>query len=69
VSSILQNFNCSAEVVGTIADDFDECYARDGIPVKLLLLAVELAIERDSNGALTRENFLECLDGIKGGSR
>ena len=55
--------------MANIAADFDECYARNGIPVKLLLLAVELAIERDSNGTLTRENFLECLDGIKGGAR
>ena len=62
----MSNFNCTAEEVSNIASDFDQSYARSGIPIKLLLLAVELAIERDTTGALTRDNFMECLDGIKG---
>jgi hypothetical protein len=52
--------------VNSIAADFDQAYARRGVPVKQLLLAVELAIERDTQGALTRENFMHCLDGVRG---
>ena len=66
LGTILSNFNCAAEEVSQIASDFDGLYARQGIPVKQLLLAVELAIERDAGGALTREHFMGCLEGVRG---
>ena len=66
LGTILSNFNCAAEEVSQIAADFDGLYARQGIPVKQLLLAVELAIERDAGGALTREHFMGCLEGVRG---
>lgn len=66
VSAILSNFNCSASVVSNIAAEFESFYGRTGVPIKTLLLAVELAIERDGQGCLTQEHFIECLASVKG---
>ena len=66
LSTILSNFNCPAEEVSSIANDFDTMYSQQGVPIKMLLLAVELAIEREGNGTLTREHFIGCLEGVKG---
>lgn len=46
LTTILSNFNCAATDVSAIANDFDQLYSTTGVPVKQLLLAVELAIER-----------------------
>lgn len=46
LTTILSNFNCAATDVSAIANDFDHLYSTTGVPVKQLLLAVELAIER-----------------------
>ena len=66
LSTILTNFNCAAEEISSIANDFDTMYSQQGVPIKTLLLAVELAIEREGNGALTRQHFIGCLEGVKG---
>lgn len=66
MSTVLSNFNCSASMVSSIAGEFESFYGRQGVPIKTLLLAVELAIERDGQGALTQEHFLDCLSSVKG---
>ena len=66
LSTILSNFNCSAQEVSNIGGDFENRYSASGVPIKMLLLAVELAIERDESGALTHENFMDCLYSVKG---
>ena len=68
LSTILSNFNCSAADLSSIANDFDSICQNRGVPVKQLLLAVELAIEREGNGALTRDNFVDCLQSVRGSS-
>lgn len=65
LSTILSNFNCSAQEVSRIGADFESIYSANGVPIKQLLLAVELTIERDEGGALTHENFMDCLHSVK----
>lgn len=66
LTTILSNFNCAASEVSAIASDFDSLFSTTGVPIKQLLLAVELAIEREGNGALTRDCFIECLQSVRG---
>ena len=66
LTTILSNFNCSASEVSRIAANFDSLYSVTGVPIKQLLLAVELAIEREGNGALVCDCFIECLQSVRG---
>ncbi len=57
IVSILSNFNCGGDgkTIKKIAQDFISYFPKDelqqgGIPIKTILLAVELAIERGGNG-------------------
>lgn len=65
LTTILSNFNCSAQDVSGIGSEFDAMYSRTGVPIKQLLLAVELAIEREGNGSLTHSNFIDCLSSVQ----
>ena len=71
MASILSNFNCGgdAQAIRKIAKDFVGLYPTDeleqgGVPIKTILLAVELAIERAGNGQLTHAAFMDCLRSI-----
>ena len=67
ISSILTHFNCSSEEVSQIATDFETGYLKDGgVPIKTLLLAVELAIERNGKGLLEQDSFTSCLESVRG---
>ena len=45
--------------------DFEQNYSTFGVPVKTMLLAVELAIERGGNGELKKTHFMDCLQSVK----
>lgn len=70
IQTILSNFNCSTEEVEQISTDFETLYAAqsgvNGVPIKTLLLAVELAIERNGKGMLELESFVSCLESVRG---
>lgn len=61
LTTILSNFNCPSTELQAIAVEFDQKYSTFGIPIKTLLLAVELAIERSGNGELKKAHFMDCL--------
>ena len=65
LTTIISCFNCSAQESQAIAMDFEAKYSTFGIPVKTLLLAVELAIERSGTGELTKAHFMETLASVK----
>lgn len=72
VVSIMSNFKCEGgdRTVKKIAQDFisnfpkDDLHADGGVPIKTILLAVELAIERSGNGTVSHPVFMECLRSI-----
>jgi hypothetical protein len=69
IGSILSNFNCSADSIRKIGKDFVSHYPTDeldqgGVPIKTIVLAVELAIERGGNGQLSHAAFMDCLRSI-----
>lgn len=71
IASILGNFNCGGDqrTIKKIAEDFASFYPTDelnqgGVPIKTIMLAIELAIERGGNGQVSRGIFMECLRSI-----
>ena len=65
LTTILSNFNCTSHEIQAIAMEFEQRYATFGVPVKTLLLAVELAVERNGNGELKKVHFMDCLQSVK----
>ena len=65
LAAILNNFNCTSHEIQAIAQEYDAKYAIGGVPVKKVLLAVELAIERSGTGELKRGHFMDCLQSVK----
>ena len=65
LTAILNNFNCASHEIQAIAVEFEQKYSAFGVPVKTLLLAVELAIERSGTGELKKVHFMDCLQSVK----
>ena len=65
LTTIINCFNCNAQESQAIAMEFDQKYSTFGIPIKTLLLAVELAIERSGTGELRKAQFMDCLASVK----
>lgn len=64
VTSILSNFSVSSEEMALIADKFKKSQFEGGIPIKKLLLASELALEKSSTGSIKAKYFMEALNNI-----
>lgn len=50
--------------MAAIADQFGKRKITEGVPIKKLLLATELAIEKSSSGNVRVTNFMESLDSV-----
>jgi hypothetical protein len=50
--------------MAAIADAFSKRKYPEGVPIKKLLLATELAIEKSSSGNVRVNNFMESLESI-----
>lgn len=64
MTSILNNFSVASEEMAQIADKFKKSSFEGGIPIKKLLLASELAIEKSSTGSIRAKYFMEALNNI-----
>ena len=64
VTSIMNNFNGNAKELARIAADFCEIASSEGTPIKKLLMAIELAIERSGKGQIMYEEFMESYGNI-----
>jgi hypothetical protein len=64
VTSILNNFSVASEEMALISDKFKKSSFEGGIPIKKLLLASELAIEKSSTGSIRAKYFMEALNNI-----
>lgn len=64
VTSILSNYSVSSEEMTQIADRFQKAAYLDGVPIKKLLLASELALEKSSSGQIRARHFMDSLDSI-----
>jgi vesicle-fusing ATPase len=71
IVTILSNFPITggSSAIIKIAKDFIDFIPQDelqqsGIPIKTILLAIELAIERGGNGQLQHGIFMDCLRSI-----
>lgn len=64
VTSILSNFSVASEEMALIADRFKKSSFEGGIPIKKLLLASELALEKSTSGSIKAKYFMEALNNI-----
>lgn len=64
VTTIISNFNCNASASQQIATEFELKYGSFGVPIKKLMLAIELAIERSGTSELSAPNFMDCLKSL-----
>lgn len=64
LTAVLSNYQCNAQEMSAIADQFAQRQMTEGLPIKKLLLATELAIEKSSTGNVRVNNFMESLDSI-----
>lgn len=54
----------SSEEMSQIADRFNMAGYLEGVPIKKLLLAAELALEKSSSGQIRARHFMDSLDSI-----
>ena len=64
LTSVLSNYQCNSQEMSAIADQFGKRKIAEGVPIKKLLLATELAIEKSSTGNVRVNNFMESLDSV-----
>lgn len=68
VSSVLSNFKGSSSEIKKIAEEFDRIISLDsfsrGVPIKTMLLATALALEKNKQGDLMFDNFMDSLANI-----
>lgn len=59
ITTVLSNYQVSSQELSGIADKFAKSQYTDGIPIKKLLLATELAIEKSSTGQIKSHYFIK----------
>ena len=64
VSVVLQNFSNDQTVIDQISQEVESVHSVSGLPIKNLMLAIDLAIEKNGNGLLEFNTFMEQLDSI-----
>jgi len=64
VTGVLSNYKISGEEMSQIADRFERSKYTDGVPIKNLILAAELAVEKSKSGQIRARHFMESLESI-----
>ena len=64
ITSVLSNYQVSSQEMQQIAEKFVKSKYTDGIPIKKLLLATELAIEKSTSGQIKCAHFMDSLNSI-----
>lgn len=64
VTSVLSNYEISGQEMSQISEKYKNSSYKDGIPIKNLLLAAELAHEKSTKGQIKARHFIESLESI-----
>jgi hypothetical protein len=63
IQAVLSNFKCAPEDAEKITQEFTNYF--DSIGIFNLILAIEIAISKSSNGQIEYQNFLDSLSNIQ----
>ena len=66
VSSVLSNFNGSGETISKISQKIvdEDVLESGGIPIKNMILSIELALQKNEQGKIEFKTFMESFNSV-----
>lgn len=65
MSRILSQYNCQASDVSKISEEMEKQQKfNEGIPIKTLMLAIDIAIQKSDTGKIEYKHFKQSMDDV-----